>query len=71
MPLILYFVSKDSGQICPSALKAGALGQPIGMEWGGRWEGVLGGETYVHLWLILVNVWQKLPQYCKVISLQL
>ena len=22
-------------------------------------------------WLIHVNVWQKLPQYCKVISLQL
>ena len=28
-------------------------------------------ETRVHLWLIHVNVWQKPPQYCKVISLQL
>ena len=25
----------------------------------------------VHPWLIYVNVWQKPPQYCKVISLQL
>ena len=29
------------------------------------------GGTYVHPWLIHVNVWQKPPQYCKVISLQL
>ena len=27
--------------------------------------------THVHLWLIHVDVWQKSPQYCKVISLQL
>ena len=25
----------------------------------------------VHPWLIHVNVWQKPPQYCEVISLQL
>ena len=43
------------------ALKAGALGQPRGMGWG----------THVHLWLLHVNVWQKPPRYCKVISLQL
>ena len=30
-----------------------------------------GWGTHVHPWLIHVNVWQKLPQYCKVISLQL
>jgi len=40
--------------------------------WGGE-----GGERgfrmggHVHPWLIHVNVWQKPPQYCKVISLQL
>ena len=34
-------------------------------------SGVQDGETYVHPWLIHVNVWQKPPQYCKVISLQL
>ena len=30
-----------------------------------------GWGTHVHPWLILVNVWQKPLQYCKVISLQL
>ena len=32
--------------------------------------GVQDGGTHVHPWLIHVNVWQKLPHYCKVISLQ-
>ena len=41
------------------------------MGWGGRWEGGPGWGTHVHSWLIYVNVWQKPPQYCKVISLQL
>ena len=27
-------------------------------------------ETYVHPWVIHVSVWQKPPQYCKVINLQ-
>ena len=53
------------------ALKASALGQPRGMGWGGRWEGGSRWWTHVHQWLIHVNVWQKPPQYCKVISLQL
>ena len=38
-------------------------------EGGGR--GVQDAGTHVHPWLIHVNVWQKPPQYCKVISLQL
>ena len=29
------------------------------------------GGTHVHPWLIHVDVWQKPPQYCKVIILQL
>ena len=33
--------------------------------------GVQDGGTHVHAWMIHVDVWQKLPQYCKVISLQL
>ena len=28
-------------------------------------------KTHLHSWLIHVNVWQKPPQYCKIISLQL
>ena len=34
-------------------------------------EGGPGWGTHVHPWLLHVNVWQKPPQYCKVISLQL
>jgi len=41
------------------------------MEWGGRWEGGSGWGNTCTLWLIHVDVWQKTPQYCKVISLQL
>ena len=37
--------------------------------WAG--EGGSGWGTHVHPWLIHVNVWQKPPQYCKVISFQL
>ena len=42
-------------------------------EWDGEGSrrGVWDGGTHVHPWLIHVNVWQKLPQYCKVIRLQL
>ena len=41
------------------------------MGWEEKWEGCSGWGTYVHPWLIHVNVWQKPLQYCKVISLQL
>ena len=53
------------------ALRAGALGWPWGMGWGGKREGGSEWRTHVHLWLIHVNVWQKPLQYYKVISLQL
>ena len=36
-----------------------------GVEGSGR--GVQDGETHVHLWVILVNVWQKPPQYKEII----
>ena len=52
-------------------LRAGALGRPRGMGWGGRWERGSGWGTHVNPWLIHVNVWQKPLQYCKGISLQL
>ena len=52
-------------------LRVGALEWPWGMGWGGRWEGGSGWGTHVHPWLIHVNSWQKPPQCCKVISLQL
>ena len=52
-------------------LRAGTLGRPRRMGWGGRWEEGSGWGTHVNPWLIHVNVWQKPLQYCKVISLQL
>ena len=52
-------------------LRAGALGRPRGMGWGGKWEGGSGWGPHVNPWLIHVNVWQKPLQYCKVISFQL
>ena len=52
-------------------LRAGALGWPRGMGWGGRQERGSGWGTHVNPWLIHINVWQKTLQYCKVISLQL
>ena len=54
-----------------AGFKAGALGQPRGIDWGGRWEGFQDGGTHTHPWLIHANAWQKPPQYCKEISLQL
>ena len=43
------------------------------VHWGDPegWDGGSGWGTHVHAWLIHVNVWQKPPQCCKVISLQL
>ena len=52
-------------------LRAGALGRPRGMGWGGSREVGSGWGTHVNPWLIHVNVWQKPLQYGKVISLQL
>ena len=52
-------------------LGPGALGRPRGIGWTVRWEGRSGWGIRVNPWLIHVNVWQKSPQYCKVISLQL
>ena len=43
---------------------------PEGWDGEGGGRGCLGWGAHVHPWLILVNVWQKPLQYCKVISLQ-
>ena len=44
---------------------------PKGWDGEGGGRGIQDQETHVHLWLVHVNVWQKPPQYCKAISLQL
>ena len=38
-------------------LGAGALGQPSGMEWGGRREEGSGWGTQVYLWRIHLDIW--------------
>ena len=63
--------SPVQGGCMRQVLRAGALGWPRGMGWGGRWDGGSRWGTHVNPWLINVNVWQKPLQYCKVISLQL
>ena len=52
--------------------QTGALQQPRGVEWGGRWEGVSRGRgQMLYLWLIHVHVWQKPTKFCKATILQL
>ena len=51
--------------------QTGALYQPRGVGWWGRWEGGLKGRgIYVNLWLIHVEVWQKITKFGKAIILQ-
>ena len=44
----------------------------IGVGWGGRWERVSRGRGYtVYLWLLHIDMGQKITQYCKDIILPL
>ena len=52
-------------------LRAGALGWPRGMGWGGRWEGVFRMGNTCKLMADSCQCMAKPLQYCKVISLQL
>ena len=45
-------------------LRAGAVGRPRGMGWGGRQEVGSAWGTHINPWLIHINVWQKPLQYC-------
>ena len=50
----------------------GAPRQPRRVGWDGGWEeGSRGRETYIYLWLIHADVWQKPTQHCKAIIFQL
>ena len=52
-------------------LKQGFCDRLMG-GWGGRWDGGPGGEgTWVYLWLIFVDIWQKTTKFCKALILQL
>jgi len=47
-----------------------ALWQPRSVEWGGRWEGGKREGTDVYLWLIHIDIRQKLTQYCNYPSIK-
>ena len=40
-------------------LRAGALGRPRGMRWGGRWERGSGWGMRIYLWRIHFDIWQN------------
>ena len=71
----IYYHMWNRSPVLVRCMRLGAQGWCTGMTlwdgWGGRCKGVSGWRTHVHPWLIHVNVWQKPPQYYKVISLQL
>ena len=52
--------------------QTGALRQPRGVGWSGRWEGASRGTGHMYAsgWFMLM-VWQKPAQYCKTVILQL
>ena len=53
-------------------MRQGAQGWCTGMTLrDGMGREILEGGTHVYPWLIHVNIWEKPPQYCKVIGLQL
>ena len=53
--------------------QTGALYQPRGVGWGGKWEGGLKERVfiYIYLWLSHVEVWQKTTEFWKAFILQL
>ena len=61
---------------CPSSMHETGHSKPLHWDNPEGWDGEGGGKglgrgSHIYLWLIHVNVWEKSPQYCKVISLQL
>ena len=42
-----------------SERRAGALGRPRGMEWGGMREEGSGWGTHIYLWRIHFDIWQN------------
>jgi len=51
--------------------QTGALYQPRGVAWGGRWEGGSKGRGYMYTYGWFIDVWQKTTKFCKAIILQL
>ena len=63
-PVQVQYMKQSSQRYCAETTQRDGKGREVG----GQFE--MGG-THVYPWLIHVNVWQKTPQYCKAISLQL
>ena len=61
--MVLMNLDTGSSTQCSVATQRGGMG----WETGGRFKRE---ATYVYLWLIHVDVWQKPAQYCKAIILQ-
>ena len=57
-------MKQDTQSLCSGTTQRDGVGREAG-------RGGSGWGTHVHQWLIHVDVWQKSPQYCKVISIQL
>ena len=53
-----------------SITQTGALYQPRGVGWGGRWEGDSSGRRHMYTYGRFMLIWQK-TKFCKAIILQL
>ena len=53
------FLERERMSLPAEPQGAGALGQPRGMEWGGRREECSGWGTHVYLWQIHFDIWQN------------
>ena len=62
-PVQVQCMKQGTESWCSATTQRDGVGRKVG--------GGSGCRTHVHLWLIQVDVWQKIPQYCKAISLQL
>ena len=51
--------------------QTGALYQPRGVGWGGKWQKGSRGRGYVYLWLIHVDIWQKTTKFCNYPSIKI
>ena len=56
--MVTYQVGTQPSALCRSRALPGGMGRETGV-------GFTRGQTYVYLWLIHVEVWQKPTQYCE------
>ena len=52
----------------PHETQTGALYQPRGVGWGGRWEGGSKGCGYIYLWLFMLRFDRKQQNSVKQLS---